>query len=126
MPGPPPRKERGVGALRSRGLRADKADELPAAAEGGLLNWARVDTAVCLHWARLEAPTAGLQQSYSEIRETGMCVMSNTIHRLFPTRNRITLQHQYVAKIGLVGKGVDRRIILPWSTPNIDQKPLSM
>ena len=65
MPDPPPRKERGVGALRSLGLRADKVAvdvlELPAAAVVGLLNWARVVDATLLHWAMLDAPTAGLQ-----------------------------------------------------------------
>ena len=34
--------------------------------------------------------------------------------------NTITSQQQFLPNIGMVGKGVDRRIILSWSTPNID------
>ena len=41
-------------------------------------------------------------------------------HRLFPTLNKITLQQHFVPKIGMVGKRVDKGIILSWSTPNID------
>ena len=42
------------------------------------------------------------------------------VHRLFPRRNTITLHQQFVPNIGMVGKGVNRRIMLSWSTPNID------
>ena len=39
---------------------------------------------------------------------------------LCPTKNKIILQQQFEPKIVMVGMGVDRRIILSWSTPNID------
>ena len=42
-------------------------------------------------------------------------------HRLFPTENTITPQQQFLPNIGMGGKGVDRRIILSWSTPYLAQ-----
>ena len=47
-------------------------------------------------------------------------------HRLFPTKDEIALQQQFVLTIGMIGKGLDRNIILSWSIPNIDYYPLSM
>ena len=47
-------------------------------------------------------------------------VQYSTIPFISNVEKQILTTINFVHKIGMIGKGVDRRIILSWSTPNID------
>ena len=67
---------------------------------------------------RIILPSVHLSQIVLSAVTSVFLIQYNTIqHRLFPTENTITPQQQFLPNIGMGGKGVDRRIILSWSTP---------
>ena len=66
-----------------------------------------------------ELSGASQQKTFSDLRSV-YTIQYNIIY--IQHKTKISLQQQFVKKFGMIGKGVDSRIILSWSTPlpNID------